>query len=104
MFLGLYSYGQGNTSSAKIKTATSINDMVASNSLLSFKVISYNVYYQPKGDDAVTLTNNGAAFTPEVKKLIQKAKSGDVYYIEEIKVIGPDNLTRKIPGIAFKIE
>ena len=31
-------------------------------------------------------------------------KADDVYYIEEIKVMGPDNITRKIPGIAFKID
>lgn len=109
IFIAVHSFAQCNTTPAKAKAATSISDIVAINSnstgsLLPFKVLSYTVFYQPKGDDAVTLANNGAAFTPEVKKIIQRAKAGDVYYIEDIKVMGPDNLTRKIPGIAFKID
>ena len=103
--IGLQLFGQGNTTPGKLKAATGIDAIVPDNSfLLSFKVLSYNVYYKPKNDDPVTLANNGAKFTPEVKKLIQRAKAGDIYYIEEIKVMGPDNLTRKIPGIAFKID
>lgn len=103
-FIALHSFGQGNTSTEKMKASTSINDMVAKNSLLSFKVLSYNVFYQPKGGDSETFKNNGPYFSPEVKKAIQKAKPGDIYYIEEIKVMGPDNITRKIPGITFKID
>lgn len=97
-------FGQGNTSAEKMKASASINDFVANKSLLSFKVLSYTVYYQAKQKDPIVMTNNGAAFTPEVKKVIQMAKAGDIYYIEDIKVLGPDNITRKIPGIAFKIQ
>jgi hypothetical protein len=103
-FAGLTSFSQSNTSTEKMKASTSINDMMSKNSLLSFKVLSYNVFYQPKGGDAETFKNNGPYFSPEVKKAIQKAKAGEVYYIEEIKVMGPDNITRKIPGITFKID
>lgn len=99
-----YLFGQGNTSAEKMQASTSINDFVTNNNLLSFKVLSYTVYYQPKLQDPVTITNTGAAFTPEVKKIIQLAKAGDIYYIEDIKVLGPDNITRKLPGIAFKIK
>jgi hypothetical protein len=87
-----------------MQASTSIDDFVTNNNLLSFKVLSYTVYYQPKLQDPVTITNNGAAFTPEVKKIIQLAKAVDIYYIEDIKVLGPDNITRKLPGIAFKIK
>ena len=73
-FIALHSFGQeGNTSTEKMKASTSINDMVAKNSLLSFKVLSYNVFYQPKLGDSETLKNNGPYFSPEVKKVIQKA-------------------------------
>lgn len=104
IFIAFYSFGQGNTSTEKMKASNSINDIVGKSSLLSFKVLSYNVFYQPKGGDSETFKNNGPYFSSEVKKVIQKAKPGDVYYIEDIKVMGPDNLTRKIPGIAFKID
>ncbi len=102
--IGTITFAQGNTSTEKMKAFTSINDVVEKNSLLSFKVISYNVFYQPKLGDAETFKNIGPYFSPEVKKAIQKAKPGDIYYIEEIKVVGPDNISRKIPGIAFKID
>ena len=102
-FISIHLFGQSNTTPAKIKAATGINAIVEDNSWFSFKVLSYNVFYQPKGDDPVTIANNGATFSPQVKKLIQMAKPGDVYYIEDIKVMGPDNLVRKIPGITFKI-
>lgn len=103
IFIGIHLFGQVNTTADKMKSSTSISNFTSNNSLLSFKVLSYTVYYQPKLDDPITLTNNGPYFTPEVKKVIQRAKPGDIYYIDNIKVIGPDNITRKIAGIAFKI-
>ena len=105
MLSGIYLFAQDNNpTTEKFKTSASLFDVSSNNSLLSFKVLSYTVFYQPKQDDPITLTNNGAYFTPEVKKIIQRAKPGDVYFIDNIKVMGPDNLTRKIPGIAFKIQ
>lgn len=68
-----------------------------------FEVISYQVFYQPKLQDPAQLQNSGPVFTSAVQAVINKAKPGDVYYFEEIKVRGPDGITRKIPGIAFKI-
>ena len=104
MLIGIYLFGDDNTTPDKFKNSTSLIDVTNNSSLLSFKVLSYTVYYQPKLDDPITITNIGARFTPEVKKIIQRAKPGDVYYIDNIKVIGPDNITRKIAGIAFKIQ
>ena len=43
-------------------------------------------------------------FSPAMQAFIAKAKPGDLFYIEEIKVKGPDGMSRKIPGIAFKID
>ncbi|MCB9034878.1 MAG: gliding motility protein GldM [Chitinophagales bacterium] len=68
-----------------------------------FEVISYNVFYQPKLQDPAVLSNNGPVFNGATQAAINKAKPGDIYYFEEIKVRGPDGVTRKIPGIAFKI-
>lgn len=103
MLISIYLFAQDNNTE-KFKASNSLFDVSSNSSLLSFKVLSYTVFYQPKLDDPITLTNIGAKFTPEVKKIILRAKPGDVYYIDNIKVIGPDNITRKIPGIAFKIQ
>lgn len=69
-----------------------------------FEVLSYNMFYQPKLQDPGIASATGASFSPAMQSFMQKAKPGDIFYIEEIKVKGPDGLSRKIPGIAFKID
>lgn len=69
-----------------------------------FQVLSYQIFYQPKMADPGIIPNNGPTFSGAAQQAINKAKAGDVYYFEEIKVQGPDGTTRKIPGIAFKID
>lgn len=69
-----------------------------------FEVLSFNMFYQPKLQDPGIAATSGAYFSPAQKAFIAKAKPGDIFYIEEIKVKGPDGLTRKIAPIAFKID
>lgn len=69
-----------------------------------FQVLSYQLFYQPRMADPAIIPNNGPTFSGAAQQAINKAKPGDVYYFEEIKVQGPDGSTRKIPGIAFKID
>ncbi len=69
-----------------------------------FEVLSFNMFYQPKLQDPAIAPATGPYFSAAQKSFIAKAKPGDIFYIEEIKVRGPDGLTRKIPGIAFKID
>lgn len=97
------SYCNDKISKDKLESATSLTDFLQTPNKSLFKVISYNVFYQPKGGDAEIVSNEGAVFNDKVKKLISRAKSGDIYYIEEIKVVGPDGMTRKIPDITFRI-
>jgi hypothetical protein len=69
-----------------------------------FEVLSFNMFYQPKLQDPGIAAATGPYFSAAQKAFIAKAKPGDIFYIEEIKVKGPDGLSRKIPGIAFKID
>lgn len=69
-----------------------------------FEVLSFNMFYQPKLQDPGIASTTGPYFSAAQKAFIAKAKPGDIYYIEEIKVKGPDGNSRKIPGIAFKID
>ena len=69
-----------------------------------FEVLSYNMFYQPKLQDPGIASATGPYFSPAMQAFIAKAKPGDLFYIEEIKVKGPDGMSRKIPGIAFKID
>lgn len=69
-----------------------------------FNVLSYQLFYQPRMADPAIIPNNGPTFNGAAEQAINKAKPGDVFYFEEIKVKGPDGSVRKIPGIAFKID
>ncbi|MFN8283879.1 MAG: GldM family protein [Chitinophagales bacterium] len=83
--------------------ARSIKEFISDTTILKFTIISYNVFYQPFGAEPEIALNNGAEYNENVKKLINKAKPNDIYYFEDIKVLGPDNITRKIAPFAFKI-
>ncbi len=69
-----------------------------------FEVLSFNMFYQPKLQDPGIASATGPYFSAAMQAFVSKAKPGDIFYIEEIKVKGPDGLSRKIPGIAFKID
>lgn len=69
-----------------------------------FNVLSFQLFYQPRMADPAIIPNNGPTFNGAAEQAINKAKPGDVFYFEEIKVQGPDGSVRKIPGIAFKID
>ena len=70
----------------------------------SSSVQSYNVFYQTKLGDAVVIMNIGAAFSDATKAVVSKAKPGDIYYFEDIRIARPDNTIRKRPGFAIKID
>lgn len=86
----------------KFKSAKSIVDLC--NYLSDYNIHSFVLFYQPKLQDGISINNFGATFNENTQLFINKAKAGDVYYFEDIRVIMPDNIIRKIPGIAFKID
>ena len=68
-------------------------------------MISYTITYSAQGQDPVTLTNLGAKFSPEARALINKAKSGDQYFFDEVKVKCPgDVAARELGSLAYTIK
>jgi gliding motility-associated protein GldM len=68
-----------------------------------FEVLSFNIGIAAKREDFVLLPNSGAIFSSAVKAALGKVKPGDIVYVEEIKVRGPDGTTRKLSSIAYKL-
>ncbi len=68
-----------------------------------FNITSFSLFYQPKGGDPAQMSTSGTVFSAPMKALIAKAKPGDIYYIEDIKAVGPDGRSRPLPALAFKI-
>jgi len=69
-----------------------------------FEVLGYNVVYAAKRQDLAIASVSGPLFNSQVQSFLSQAKPGDLVYIEEIRVKGPDGQTRKIPGITFKLQ
>ena len=68
-------------------------------------VVSYEVTYLSKNQDPVTVFNNSSRFNGQAADLINKAKPGDVYFFDEIKVRCPgDASARNLGSLVFKIK
>ncbi len=48
--------------------------------------------------------NPSASFNETTQQLIQDAKVGDVFYFDNIKVMGPDKLIRTLPSLSFEVQ
>lgn len=70
---------------------------------IKFQVLSFELTYAAKRQDLIVKNGTGPAFSSDMIQLLDKAKPGDVFYIDEIKVKGPDGTTRKLPSIAFTL-
>ena len=68
-----------------------------------FKVTGFEMTLAERGEDLLTCVNQGAKFGGQCASLINRAKVGSVYYFDNIKAVGPDQKTRKLPTIAFNI-
>jgi gliding motility-associated protein GldM len=70
-----------------------------------FAITSFNMFYQPKvGGDPQQLSTQGTKFSAAMQSVMAKAKPGDIFYIEEIKAVGPDGKSRSLPAVAFKMK
>lgn len=69
------------------------------------EVVSYQVAYVAKRQDPVEKPNTGASYDPGVREMINRAKPGDIYYFDDIKVRCPgDAQSRNIGTMVFKIK
>jgi hypothetical protein len=67
-------------------------------------VVSYEVTYLPKRQDPITMTNAGGRFNSDISAWICKAKPGDAYFFDDIRVLCPgDIIPRRLAPLAFRI-
>lgn len=70
---------------------------------LKFNVVGFEMTYAAKRQDLITKSAKGPAFTSDMEEFLKRAKPGDVFYLDEIRVQGPDGQTRKLPSIVFQL-
>ena len=68
-----------------------------------FSVEGFEITLAERGQDLLTCTNSGSKFGGQCQGLIDRAKVGSIYYIDNIRAKGPDGRSRKLPTISFKI-
>lgn len=72
-----------------------------------YKVLSYSITVTKRRDPDLKgpYVVNGAYFAsnPTVKTIFEQLKPGDRIYVDDIKVLGPDNRQRTLPTIAFNL-
>lgn len=67
-------------------------------------VVGFELVRQPDKDDVQIANNKGRKFQPEAKRIINKAKRGDTFYFDKIKVKCPGDISsRLINGMVFRI-
>jgi gliding motility-associated protein GldM len=67
-----------------------------------FNVVSFEMVFSSKGEIFKAETP-GPLFSQKMKEFIDRARPKDIIFIDEIKVVGPDKLPRKLGQIAFTI-
>ena len=79
--------------------ATPANDAEA-----SCDVVGFNLVYVPRRQDPVEVQNPGARYTSQASQLVQRAKPGDIYYFDNVRVrCEGDDVSRQANTLVFKI-
>ena len=69
------------------------------------EVVDFELTRVPKKDDPITERNNHSDFKGRVINLVKLAKSGDVYYVDQVKAKCPgDEEARYLNGLVFKVK
>jgi gliding motility-associated protein GldM len=68
-----------------------------------FEVLSYDMVFAARRQDLAVSKGNGPLFNQQMIGYLQQAKPGDLIYVENLRVRGPDGTVRSIPGITIKV-
>lgn len=63
-----------------------------------FRVVSFESVFFDQMGNAVPIASDGAKFSPRQKEQFRKLSRGRRFYISHVTAVGPDNITRKLPG------
>ncbi len=68
-----------------------------------FEVLSFDMVFAARRQDLAVSKGNGPLFNQQMTGYLQQAKPGDLIYVENLRVKGPDGTVRSIPGITIKV-
>lgn len=65
---------------------------------IPFKVVSFHTVFYDNMGNAVPMASAGASFSQQQKEAYRKLSRNRRFYLTNITAIGPDGITRKLPG------
>lgn len=96
--------GNGNMSAGELRVQRGVMAKLKNFDFdAKFEVLSYDMVFAARRQDLAVSKGNGPLFNPQMLGYLQQAKPGDLVYIENLRVKGPDGTVRSIPGITIKV-
>lgn len=97
--LGTDRYKGGNLSKGNLMGATRLSAAMDDGILdIQFRVTSFSVVFYDNMGNAVQMASAGDSFTERMREQFRRLSNGRRFYITEVKAIGPDGISRSLPG------
>ena len=65
---------------------------------IPFKVLGFECVFFDNMGNAVPMASNGANFSDRQRDAFRKLSRNRRFYISQVTAVGPDGITRKLPG------
>ena len=97
--LGTDRYKGGNLTKAGLMGASTLNAAIDDGLLdIQFRVTGFSTVFYDNMGNAVQMASQGNAFTERMREQFRRLSRGRRFYITEVHAVGPDGVTRTLPG------
>ena len=97
--IGTDRFREGGLAKASLMNAPGIKAAIDDGILdIQFKVISFETVFFDNMGNAVPMASNGASFSERQRETFRKLSRNKRFYISRVTAVGPDGITRKLPG------
>ena len=97
--IGTDRFREGGLAKASLMGASGIKAAIDDGILdIQFKVVSFETVFFDNMGNAVPMASNGANFSDRQRDTFRKLSRNKRFYISRVTAVGPDGITRKLPG------
>ncbi len=97
--IGTDRFREGGLAKASLMGAQGIKAAIDDGILdIQFKVVSFETVFFDNMGNAVPMASSGANFSERQRETFRKLSRNKRFYISRITAVGPDGITRKLPG------
>ncbi len=97
--IGTDRFREGGLAKASLMNAPGIKAAIDDGILdIQFKVTGFETVFFDNMGNAVPMASNGASFSERQRETFRKLSRNKRFYISRVTAVGPDGITRKLPG------